>query len=155
MLNFATRRRAEKRCDSHYGGKTLRLMILLGTVSAIFALSSCVPLQEGPEIVTVSVSPTTIEFNHYNGTMSVLISVAGFTGEIVEADAFIQLPPDSPRLAPKTGFTVQGDMIELQGVPKTWFQGLPPGNYRIGASVVSSSGESIEQLDLATVQVIQ
>lgn len=129
------------------------MAIFLGVLGMLFSLSSCVELDDNPRIVTVSVSPSTIEFNRYNGSMEVSILIENFDGEIVEADAFIQLPPGSPRDAQKSSFTADLRAIELHGIDKTWFQGLEPGTYHLGASVTSDAGESIEQLDLATVTI--
>lgn len=158
MLYFKTHHHADK--FSGHSSQTPRrprlrqVALLLGLLGIIFSLSSCVPLEEGPRIVTVSVEPSSIETNRYNGPMdNVSILIADFEGEIVEADVFIQLSPDPPKDAENDSFTAEGDTIVLNGIGKAWFQGLPADTYRIGARVVSDAGESIEQLDLATVTV--
>lgn len=159
MLYFGTHHRGKD--DLHHAYPTPvmrraglpRWMRMLGVLGILCALTSCVEPEGEPRVVTVSVEPSTIEYNHYNGLMDVSILIANFEGEIVDADAFIQLFPDPARDAPKTSFSADVSAIELQDVPKTWFQGLPPGTYQIGARVVSDAGESIEQLDLATVTV--
>jgi|GEM_PF-3505341 len=159
MLYFGTHQRGKG--DLHHDDPNpasqhtgvARWVLMLGVLGMLFSLASCVELEGEPRIVTVSVEPSTIEYNHYNGSMNVSILIANFEGAIVDADAFIQLFPDPSRDAPKTSFSADINAIELQDVPKTWFQGLPPGTYQIGARVVSDAGESIEQLDLATVTV--
>lgn len=126
----------------------------LGILALLLVVGGCGDVAAGPEITAVSVDPATIEFNRYNGSMSVTISIAGFSGKVVEADAFIQLTPSPSRTASKDSFSQQGNTLRLEGVSRTWFQGLPPGTYQIGAAVVSESGESVEQLDLASVEVV-
>lgn len=133
--------------------RLLRMALFLGVLGMLFSLSSCVELDDNPRIVTVSVNPSTIEYNRYTGPMDVSILIEGFEGEIVEADVFIQLPPGSPRDAQKTSFSADLRAIELHGIDKTWFTNLEPGTYDLGASVTSDAGESIEQLDLATVTI--
>lgn len=134
------------------GGRRRAVGALL--MLALLVVAGCGDVDAGPEITAVTVEPSTIEFNRYNGSMSVTISIAGFSGKVVEADAFIQLTPSPARTATKESFSQQGNTLRLEGVPRTWFQGLPPGSYQIGAAVISERGESVEQLDLATVQVV-
>lgn len=133
---------------------TLMLLSLLLALPSL-ALTGCEELEEEPSIISVTVDPSTIQYNHYNGSMTVLISIAGFTGEISEADAFIETDTGSERVAVKESFSAEGNDIELHGVPRTWLKGLAPGSYSVGANVISSAGENITQSDLGTVEVVE
>lgn len=157
MLYFSSHHRAAGDLGQGHHTKVgiLRMALLLGALGMLFSLTACVPLEEAPSIVSVNLSPSTIQVNRYNGTMNVSIIIDGFEGEIVEADVFIQIPPDSPRDAQKDSITADTGAVILHGVAKTWFQGLEPGLYNIGASVTSNAGETIEQLDLATVTITE
>lgn len=111
--------------------------------------SSCGDDFFGPQILDMQVTPSEMPENEAAYTNpEVTITVSGFTGEITEADAFLQ---ENDRVAPKQDFRVSGNTITLEGIRNGWFEGLAPGTYEIGASVISDAGEDIEQSNLATV----
>ncbi len=116
-------------------------------------LTSCVPEGDGREIVSVSVSPTSVSQSDAAATdWQVSMTVVGFEGAIVDADAFIQIGADT-RSTNRDTFEVSGNTIELVGVERSWFGGLEPGSYQIGANVVTDAGEDVTQLDMATVTI--
>ncbi len=148
MPNSGAKRRGER--------ALYRVAWTLVVLLAVVALPSCVGNGSGfPEIVSMTVSPSSIPVSDTgmtDETVDVSITVSGFTGQITEADAFIQLTGDT-RVAQKQDFQVTGNTIELLGIKKTWFNNLQPGTYSIGASVVSDAGEDITQSDLTTVAI--
>lgn len=139
----------------HSGVRLFRLIAATLLVGAVLVLPSCVGEGDFPEIVSMTVDPASIpqsDTGMTDETVDVTMQVSGFTGQIVEADAYIQLQA-GPRTAQKQDFVVEGNTITLVGITKSWFSGLEPGDYSIGAQVVSDSGEDITQGDLATVSI--
>ncbi|QDG53163.1 hypothetical protein FIV42_21175 [Persicimonas caeni] len=139
--------------DRRFGG-VLAAILLVG---AVMLLPSCVDEGDGfPDIVSVTVSPSTISQNQTAGMtdqfFDIQVTVADFAGQIEDADVFIQLQGDE-RFAAKEGFEATGNTIDITGVRYAWFVDLEPGDYNIGARVVSDAGESVQELDLATVRV--
>jgi hypothetical protein len=49
---------------------------------------------------------------------------------------------------------INNDTITLRNIAQSWFQGLEPATYSIGATITSEgSAEQVTQLNLATVTV--
>lgn len=137
----------------------LQLVLAVLLVSAAMVLPSCIDAGEGfPDITSLSISPTSLsEFETANMTdqfFTIEMTVADFESEITEADVFIQLQ-GGDRVADKESFEQNGNTIAITGVRYSWFSNLEPGNYQVGATVVSSTGERVQALDLATVTITQ
>jgi hypothetical protein len=137
--------------------RLLQVLVAALLVGAVMMLPSCVDEGDGfPDIVSVTVSPSTISQNQSAGMtdqiFDITVTVADFAGEIEDADVFIQLQGEEEEAA-KEGFEVNGNIISITGVRYAWFTGLEPGDYNIGARVVSDAGESVQELDLETVRV--
>ena len=126
-------------------------------LAAVLGLPSCVGEDPfGGTIVSMTVNPSTIpeDDTKVSTPVEVEITVAGLEGQIVEADAFIQLEGNE-RVAQKSSFSVQGSTIVLEGIDTTWFTNLAPSDYQIGATVVTDTPETLQQLDLTTVSIVQ
>lgn len=108
-----------------------------------------------PSISALNVVPSSVSQAEVASVdWDVSITITDFEGAITEADAFIQLDGDS-RSSGHGEFEVSGDTVTLVDVNQAWFQGLEPGTYDLGASIVSDAGEEVTQLDLATVTIEQ
>jgi hypothetical protein len=140
--------------------RVMRLVVAMCLVGAAVLTSSCIDEGDGfPDIVSMEVSPSTVSRSQMSGMtdrfVDISITVADFEGGISDADAFIQLPGGDQDAA-KDDFTIVGsNTIELTGVDFTWFSGLEPGDYQVGATVVSDAGERVQELDLTTVSITE
>jgi hypothetical protein len=145
-------------CEQVCMSKNRRVRLILATclVGALMLVSSCIEPGEGiADIVSVNVSPSSIPQNDTgmtDETIDVSMTVAGFAGQITEADVFLQLQ-NNERDAQKDDFVVEGNTIELVGITKSFFGNLDPGDYQLGATVTSDAGEFVQELDLATVSI--
>ncbi len=109
-----------------------------------------------PAILDVTVDPDELTLAQAESTeFSVQIVLNdGFEGEIIDADAFIQID-GTDRGSQSDSFEQSGNTLELIGVSEAWFGGLEAGSYQIGAEVVSDRQEDITHLDLATVTLTE
>ncbi len=134
----------------------VRALAALVIISAMMVLPSCIGEGDGfPDIVSMTVSPSSIpqsDTGMTDETIDVTITVADFAGQITGADVFLQLQGEE-REAVKDDFVVEGNTVELVGITKSFFSGLQPGDYQLGATVVSDAGERVQELDLATVSI--
>ncbi len=122
-----------------------------------FGLTACGVGEDGvglPEILDVRAQPDTISQSEASDGVdfTVEMDVVAFEGDITDAEAFIQVDGGN-RFSEREDFEIESNTIRLIGVTPTWFQGLEPGEYSIGASVSSDEGEDTSQLDMATVTV--
>ncbi|MFW5966184.1 MAG: hypothetical protein ACOCV2_01645 [Persicimonas sp.] len=138
----------------------MRGLWVLAAIAAL-ALAGCGDdfFDVGAQILDVQVDPNELsETEAPNASPEVTIEVTGFEGQIVDADAFLEesdIPDGEDRYAQKGDIDVVGNTIILEDVRSGWFQGLEPGNYNVGAEVVSDEGENIQQLDLETVTITE
>ena len=109
----------------------------------------------GAQIVSLTLEPNTISLSDTGMTdeyFTVTLVTGGFVDPVDPETAvvFIQ-EPERTEAEPGTR-EVSGNTITLGMIAKSWFAGLEPGVYNIGAEV-SSETEQVRQLDLATVTV--
>jgi hypothetical protein len=114
-----------------------------------------------PEITDVSIDPSTISQADLGGTtnyedMSITVETVGLDGwSILAVDVFLQL--NDNRIAAKDDYMVDNSTITLRGVDTSWFVGLEPGRYSIGATLDfrDTDGETgvMTTLDLAAVDI--
>lgn len=131
----------------------LRLSLLL---TAILLVTSCEEdLFFGPSIDSLVIDPDVVGV-HTDGGMTdehftVRITVSGFEDEIDPSltTVFIQ----EPELQAVAGTAmIDGNVITLSHIQKTWVGGLEPGVYDLGAEVRSAT-ESALHRDLATITI--
>jgi hypothetical protein len=139
--------------------KVACVLLAVLVLSGALTLAGCGLLEDaaGPDIISMQITPSTVSQNDAIGSndVEVVLTISGFEGEIVDADAFLVVGPGSEdRLAQKETFNVEGEStIRLVGIDATWFGGLDPDTYRIGAIVVSDAGEQVSRSDLTTVTI--
>lgn len=137
--------------------RLVRVLAALFVVGALMVLPSCIGEGDGlPDIVSLTINPSSIpqsDTGMTDETIDATIVVADFTGQITDADIFLQLGGGETREAVKDDFVVEGSTIELVGIQKSFFGNLEPGDYQLGATVVSDAGERVQELDLTTVSI--
>lgn len=118
-------------------------------------------LENGPEIVSMTISPDEIPSTSTGMTdqfATVTLTVAGFTDPI-NVDATRVFIEDNGVEAVFGTASMTGNTITLEEIATSWFQGLEPGEYPLGAEVFSVDGdngeptESVSQLGLTTVTI--
>ncbi len=135
---------------------------LLVASAALFAFACGEPINNlqnstaGPRIDSLTIEPDTLSASETGMTdefFTATLVIAGFEDEIVldEVEIFIQEPEVA---AVPQDATIEGDTIILDQIAKSWFAGLEPEIYDIGASVESET-ESIRELNLTTITVTE
>jgi hypothetical protein len=125
-------------------------------ILGIFLTASCGQLaDDGPTIVSMTISPNSIP--KANGGMTdqffeVTIVTSGFASPLSDdVRVFIQ---ENQQEAVAGEVVINGDTIVMKKIAQSWFQGLEPATYNIGATVNSEdNAEQVNQLNLATVTV--
>ncbi|MGM0555660.1 MAG: hypothetical protein ACQEVA_04690 [Myxococcota bacterium] len=134
--------------------------LIVAMLALTTVISSCVPEAFGPNITSATITPSTISESNTGMTdeyFDVTLNTSGFDGEFQDAEVFIQIPGGSDRPANGSFSTIEPDDISTitsdpQSIPLSWFGGLEPGVYNIGATVQTDL-EDYTQLDVATVEV--
>lgn len=146
--------------DVHPSGVSRGAMVALAAalLAAVFTLSSCEEAFTGPSIVSMTITPSTIEETEqgmFDEFFEVEIVTSGFIGEIEGAEVFIQDPFDRQAPFDESMYpVVEGNTLVIENISKQWFANVPPGTYDIGATVRSADAE-ITQRDLAQVTVTE
>jgi hypothetical protein len=131
--------------------------LLAAAILLITAVSAgCGPIDDNlPTIVSMSITPNSIP--RANGGMTdqffeITIVTANFSSPLSEnVRVFIQ---ENNEEAVAGEITINGDTIVLKRIAQSWFQGLEPATYNIGATVNSEGeAEQATQRNLATVTV--
>jgi len=121
-------------------------------VFSLITLAGCLLDPTEPGIVTMSISPDVISASDTGMTdeyFTIEITVVNFSDEIEEVTVFTQ----SPRVdAEPQNVVVEGNVVVLSGIAKSWFTDFEPGVHSIGATV-SSATASITENNLATVTI--
>lgn len=134
-----------------------RRRLLAAAILLITAVSAgCGPIDDNlPTIVSMSITPNSIP--RANGGMTdqffeITIVTANFSSPLSEnVRVFIQ---ENNEEAVAGEITINGDTIVLKRIAQSWFQGLEPATYNIGATVNSEGeAEQATQRNLATVTV--
>lgn len=129
------------------------LLATLGLTMSIMS-TSCLDAEEGPTIVSVDISPDTVQKSATGMTdefFTVTITTSGFSSTLTGATIAIQ-ELDPPLEAQPGSSDINGDVITLQEIPKSWFGGLEEGTYNIETTVNSELNE-LKQSNTATVTV--
>jgi hypothetical protein len=141
--------------------RTLSLAALIIVMLALTTvISSCVGDPFGPNITSATITPSTVAESNTGMTdeyFEVTLTTSGFEGEFQDAEVFIQIPGADNRPANGSFSTIEpGDISTIvndpQSIPLSWFGGLEPGVYNIGATIQTDL-EDYTQLDVATVEV--
>ena len=132
----------------------------LGALTALaLTLYGCEGLigEGGPEIASASITPDTIAESSTGMTdqfFDVTLVTSGFAFPIEGATVEIEELGRAGETT--TAPTIDGDTIVLNDIAQSWFQGVPPGEYPITATVFSEdNAESVTQLSVVTVTVTE
>lgn len=135
---------------------SLRLPLLLLMAAATALLLTACPFEladlDEPQVLNMTVSPSAItvaETGAANKFFDIEISVINFDDDPDYASVFIQ---DGRREATYSNIHFDGNLILIQGISYTWFQGYGPGVYPIGVEVESPT-TSLTELNQATVTI--
>ena len=134
--------------------RTLALLLALGS---LLFLTAC-PLDfadlDEPQILNMTISPSTITHAETGSTesFSVEISVVNFDDEPDSAEIFIQ---DGNRSAAfnDDDLHIDGNLILIDNIAYTWFQGYSPGVYDIGVEISSPTVSLLRETNVATVTI--
>lgn len=129
------------------------LLATLGLTMSIMS-TSCLDAVDGPQIVSVNISPNNVQKSATGMTdefFTVTITTSGFDSALTGATVAIQ-ELDPPLEAQPGASDINGDVITLQQIPKSWFGGLEEGTYNIETTVNSELNE-LKQSNTATVTV--
>lgn len=139
------------------------LMLSLALVAALTTGCGEDLLDNGPQIVSMTITPDEIPSTSTGMTdqfVTVTLTVSGFT-DAINVDATRVFIEDNDVEGVFQTATLSGDTITLDEIATSWFQGLTPGAYPLGAEVFSVDGEngepteSVSQLGLATVTITE
>jgi len=141
----------------------MRSIFLLSFLTLAVGLGCGEDFGSGPEIVSMTISPSTLSVTETGMTdqfFTVTIGISGFTDEIdvEETRVFIQ-GPDVEAIFQTS--SIVGNTITLGNIATGWFQTQPVGTYDIGATVQTVPGdtgqpsEQVTQLNLATVTITE
>lgn len=137
--------------------RTTRRRVIAAALLLITAVcAGCGPIDDDlPTIVSMSITPNSIP--RANGGMTdqffeITIVTANFASPLSEnVRVFIQ---ENDEDAVAGEITINGDTIVMKRIAQSWFQGLEPATYNIGATVNSEGeAEQATQRNLATVTV--
>jgi hypothetical protein len=135
---------------------TRRTLLQATLAAAMLLAAGCGAIDDnGPSIVSMTVTPGSIP--RASGGMTdqffqVTIVTSGFGAALSEdARVFIQ---ENEQEAVAGEIVIEGETIILKQIAQSWFQGLDPATYNIGATVRSEGdAEQVTQLNLAQVTV--
>lgn len=121
--------------------------------------TGCEEALGGPSITSFTISPDEIPRTDTGMTdehFTMALTVSGFEAEIDDVNAFIQENGHShPREDASYDLSIQGNSIDIEGVPLTWFSGVGAGTYNIGATVTDVNESEVTQRNLAEVTVTE
>ena len=143
-----------KRSLSKRYGRSILLVLLLGLVA--FGTTACEEALDGGFGSTISnftISPDRIPQSDTGMTdefFDVSMTVSGFETPVSSVELFIQ---ENGREAPRGDLDVVGSSVSVDNIAKTWFNGVPPGLYTIGATVTAEDGSEVTQRNLGNVEV--
>ncbi|MEZ4461877.1 MAG: hypothetical protein R3E66_19580 [bacterium] len=118
-------------------------------------------LNNGPEIVSMSISPDSVPATSTGMTdqfVTVTLTVAGFNDPINVDGTRVFIEANNVDGVYQSSALV-GDTITLSTIATSWFQGLTEGEYSLGAEVVTVDGdngeptEKVSQIGLATITI--
>ena len=107
-----------------------------------------------PTISSLTIDPETISLSDTGMTdefFTVNLSVDNFEDTVTDVTIFRQEPN---RVDAVGDVTIDGTTITVRMIAKSWFAGVEPGEYNIGAEV-DSPNQSVREFDLATVTVVE
>lgn len=138
--------------------RTFFVVIALG-VGFLLLLTAC-PLDfddlEEPDVIDVTIDPSTIshsEIGSGNQEFSIDITVTNFEDEILDARAFIGDEERDAVPVPDEIEIIDENVVRLDGIADTWFNGYDPGIYDIGVEVESDT-EAALAFEQATVEIV-
>lgn len=134
--------------------------VKFGLIAALifFGFGCADDLLGGPEIVSMTISPDSVASTGTGMTdqfVTVTLVVDGFTDPINVNGTRVFIEENGIDGVYQSASLV-GDTITLTEIATSWFQDLAPGEYPLGAEVVSEDGdngeptEQVSQLGLAT-----
>jgi uncharacterized protein (DUF433 family) len=140
--------------------RPLRALVIGGLVLSMLAVASaCQEAFGGPTITSLQIEPNTISKNRNSGMtdqyFQVTIQVTGFEDDIEDVELFIA---ENDRTAPRNPdreTSINGTTITVTRIQQTWFNGMDPGTYNIGAAVTDAQGTSDTRRDLAEVELTE
>ncbi|MBA2662534.1 MAG: hypothetical protein H0U74_09590 [Bradymonadaceae bacterium] len=121
-------------------------------VTTLIIAGCPIDLGDEPRIVSMNIDPSVISRSEVGMTdeyFNIELSTINFDEDITGVEVYIQLTP--VRNAVGT-VIVEGETILIERIAKTWFGGLEPGTYSIGAQVRTSS-VTVRENNLATVVI--
>lgn len=137
--------------------------VKFGLIAAMmfFGFGCADDLLGGPEIVSMTISPDSVASTATGMTdqfVTVTLVVAGFADPINVDGTRVFIESNGIEGVYQNA-ALSGDTITLTEIATSWFQGLTPGEYPLGAEVVSQDGdngeptEQVSQLGLATITI--
>ena len=137
--------------------------VKFGLIAAmiLFGFGCADDLLGGAEIVSMTISPDSVASTSTGMTdqfVTVTLVVSGFA-DPVNVDGTQVFIEENGVEGIYQNASLSGDTITLTEIATSWFQGLTPGTYQLGAEVVSVDGdngeptEQVRQLGLATITV--
>lgn len=118
-------------------------------------------LNNGPEIVSMSISPDSVPATSTGMTdqyVTVVLTVDGFTDPINVDSTRVFIETNNVDGVYQSA-ALAGNTITLSNIATSWFQGLTVGEYDLGAEVVTEDGdngeptEQVSQIGLATITI--
>lgn len=122
-------------------------------ILALATTTACIVDEDtDPQIVSMSVTPSQISRSEAGTAIfTATIQVANFDEDI--ADAQVEVYIVSPmRVADPEQIELEGETIILSDIGKSWFGGLEPGVYNIGA-LVETDTVTIRENNVTTVTI--
>lgn len=127
--------------------------------SSLFVLTAC-PLDfadlDEPRVLNLTVSPSQISQDDTTSTsdfFTIEISVVNFDDPPEEANVFIQAAGSQAiRYSASEEQFIDGNLIVIEDIDYTWFQGYEPGTYNIGVEIESPTVTLVER-NQATVTI--
>lgn len=140
--------------------RPLRALMIGGLLLSVLAVASaCQEAFGGPTITSLQIEPDTISKNRNSGMtdqyFEVTIQVTGFENEIEDVELFIAENDRTAPRNPERETTIDGNTIAVTRIQQTWFNGMDPGTYSIGATVTDAQGTSDSRSNLAEVELTE
>lgn len=141
-------------------GRLVRGVVVASVLGfLVVGTTSCEEAFTGPTIVSLQIEPNTISVNQNTGMFdeyfNVTIQVSGFESPIDDVELFIVENDRPASKNPQRSTEIDGNTIRITRITQTWFQGMEPGVYNIGATVIDEGGTSDTQRNLAQVEVTE
>lgn len=110
-----------------------------GTEDARTEEAALVGMEMDPDTISATDTAMTDEY------VSVVVEMSGFEEPIESYDILISENERSAPDGPDRTETVERDRIEVDGIPMSWFEGMSPGTYHLGATVESATDSATEE----------